>query len=652
MDAKRLVGGLALLGAAFAGGYVVGGGGVPTTPAPLEVVAEADQVEPQAPPGGELRASRPSLAPATAESALVPAALSAALAALPPLDVPPGDHLLEVIVRTDRGDPLSGVEVRLLPAALPDSLQWPADMTREQREQQSLATHVLYFTHAMRWQTEGRRVATTDADGCCSFERVHDVVHNLDAALDGWTIVPAPRSGSSSFRPGVLAELVAKPTSGVVLDVRLPDGSAPKLASAAFRTSRRERNKRWMEASPFVELDPDVYDLVVTAGEAGELRSAPQTITIERAQAPATVRVDLVERPTLRLRLDLDAAEKVHLLRVAWSPLPHGSPVSARALAHVRRPRALHARARSSFQHVEHGLEPGPYVLGVYRGYSKTPALVQGMEVGPGLTDVEVTLPLPERSEVAVLRVRGPDGQPLSPLEFRTSFRGKRSNGSASGVPYVERPDGEYWIYHQPVEGPTDGGRFSIAVAHRDLGTRVVTYEAGELVDQVVRFDEPGFVHVSVPGLAGHGLGDRVRVWLAHPEGRRDDTRLGPTLTGNGSARLAHLQPGIYRARLRIAYGQDDDLTVDVGDVEVRSGEQAVRLDMPPLQDVAFEGLGTDASLKRLADEGNEYDSIGLGPIAEGRAGLAGLPAGRYELRTGAKTVPFTLPGPSLVRVE
>ncbi|MGE0192581.1 MAG: hypothetical protein AB7T63_11135 [Planctomycetota bacterium] len=650
MDAKCLVGLLAVAGAAFAGGYVVGSGGAPTTPAQLAVGAEADHVEPQAPPGGELRASRPSLAPATAESALVPAALSEALAALPRLDVPPGDQTLDVVVRTDEGGPLPGVEIRVLPA-VPKSLQWPEGTSVEQQSQAPVAVQVMYLLNAVRWRTEGLCVATTNGEGRCRFERMHDVEHTVTGELLGWSIEPPP-GGSSAFRPGAPVELTAKPRSGILLDVRLPDGTVPEHATVLFRKSRRVRLKRWTAASPLVEVDPDTYELEVRAGEASELSSVSQSVTIERGATGTTLRVDLVERPTLRLLVSLDPTERVGMLTARWVRISAGSPLDARVLEQVGSPRILTGRLGATFKYAESGLQAGHYVLGVYRGSSKTPAHVQGVDIGPGLTDIEIQLPLPERSTYAVLRVQGPDGQPLSPLEFETRFQKKGWSGTSSGVPYIERPDGEYWVFHQYVDGSQEGGRFSITVEHRDLGSRVVTYAPGEVVDQEVRFDEPGIVDVSVPGVARYGLGERVRVWLGRPDARRREARLGRTVAGDGSARITHLQPGTYTARLLISYGEDDTLAIEAGEVDVRSGGQAIQLDLPSLHDVVFVGLGVRASLKRFAGEGNEYDSIAVGPITGRRAELTGLPAGRYELRTGLKTVPFTLPGPSLVRVE
>ncbi|MEZ6010046.1 MAG: hypothetical protein R3F05_20115 [Planctomycetota bacterium] len=590
------------------------------------------------------------MATAPGERALAPVALSKALADLPPLEVPPGDQTLDVLVRSDRGEPVPGVEIRLLPA-VPKSLRWPDGTTWEQQCQAPLAVQVMYFMNAVRWQTEGRRVATTDGEGRCRFERTHDVEHTLTAELQGWNIKP-PRAGSSSFRPGALAEFTATPLSGLLLDLRGPDGIAPERATVVFKTGRAEWTRRWTAASPLVEVPPDTYELEVKAGEAEELRSEPRSVTVGRGEGGTTLRVDLVERPTLRLRITFDPTEKVGLLRVAWSRLPEGVPVDANVLASVRRPEMLHQRVGSTFQHVEHGLEAGRYVLGVYRGYAKTPALVQGMTVGPGLTDFEITVPLPQRSEYAILRVRGPDGKALAPQAFRTRFTTKGQSGSSSGVPYVERPDGEYWVFHQPVDGTPEGGRYTITVDHRDLGSRVVTYEAGDEVDEEVRFEEPAFVDLSLPGLARSGLGERARVWLGNPDAGRGDARLGRTAVGDGPVRFTHLQPGLHQVRLLIAFGKDDTLAVVAGEVDVRSGEQALRIDMPELHDVAFEGLAPPASLVWIADEGRERYSISVGPLAGGSAKLTSLPAGRYELRSGGKTVPFTLPGTSLVRVE
>lgn len=643
-----------LLAVAFGGGMLVKGLDGPAGPDEAPGLGAGAGTVPTRGPGTSGAAPLAGTPPAPLLSsaradALAP--LRQVIEALPPLTIPRGTGVITGEVRTDEGAPLAGVVLTALPK-VPDDLGLSA--RRASREEVDVVAQTRDYIDHMRWAREARVHVTSAADGSGRLEGLADVEHRVSAALGGWQIRPAP-GAESNVRPGATVAFVATPRTQVSVEVLLPDGTVPEKAAVEFRSGSRTRRASWSAADPVLDVAPGTYEVSATSGEFDQLRSEVVPVEVEHGATPPTVRLVLGPRTVLRGTIVFPEGEAVSnvYVRVARVPAGRDPDVALLAQADGATPLVSAPGSVPSFQ--RNDLEPGTYLVGVARGWQGRTLATQVVEVTQGLTTVEVRVPALQRKEYAILHVTGPAGEPLTALEFSTGHVHDGGSSYGGNAVVFPRPDGEYWVLHHESAPDAKEGRFVIGIRHAQWGQRSVDYAAGSDPRLDVRFEAPAAIDVEVAGVARSPYAGRLKASLV-PAGA---TRLGVggqqatgPLDDDGHASLQGVQPGAYLLHLSLSSGPHDAAVVASEAVQVRSGEQRLRLVLPTLHEIEIQGLGGRGMIMMdRQDLEIRYFRTVLGDD-EGRAIVDGLPAGTYTLHEGRRSKQFTLPGTRVVVLE
>ncbi|MEZ6010045.1 MAG: hypothetical protein R3F05_20110 [Planctomycetota bacterium] len=563
---------IVLLGAAFGAGHMVGSSGAEHA-APDLATSSAPAGNASSPAATPLRGTRPALA-TTAGSTVASSQLVQAVQALEPIEVPVGSKRFDVHVETDLGAPLPGVLVRAVPE-LPKHLKWPEDMPWEERYAQDVATQLHYQANQIRWRQAAALEGTTDAAGTCVLEGALDAKYQIRATLEGWTI--SAKVGSAyNVTPDAELEFVAAPRTGAYVDVLMPDGAPAETAMLMFSTQGRGRGISWSSASSLIEMPPGVYELTVTSGAAQELRAPVQSVSISRDEPPPRARVQLAARTVIRGRVKR-SADDVPMLMVRIVRVPDGRQADDRLLDKSSDPEHAQSDDGRLATFMSPDLEPGRYLIGLYRGWNQPrPALTHVVDVVAGLNEVDLELPPPARGEYAIVRVRGPGGEPVAGAQFSTSYASGDSRTSSGGAMYVPRADGEYWVFHQNSDDPAAKGMWSIQVRHPRYGEVELSYTDRRRAEFDVQMQEPATGELLVKGLARSGVKDRVKVALIRDDGQRAFGSTGRGPDEEGRLPLVASQPGTYGVRLVVSYDGHNRAPVGAGSISVRSSKQDV----------------------------------------------------------------------------
>ena len=650
MDAKRLVGLLALLGAAFAGGFIVGGERTSSPDARQLLDVDVRHEDPSPVSRDRRQGAAPTLA-AGASLAEVPADLVAAIEALPPVDIPVGTKHIDARVVTDRGLPLAGVVVLAQPE-MPQALQWPEGMPSAEQTSEDIARRLRHMVNQIRWRNEATLQATTSEDGSCRIEGARDVTHYVSAELEGW-IIKGQLGAYYSVTPDAAIEFVAAPRTGIVADVLMPDRTPAESARIEFRSSNGGRTVGWRPAHPLAEVPPGTYGVSALAGVDTEYASPKQVVSVSRDEPPPDVQMQLQERTVLRGCILCDAYE-TGPLHVRLVQVPDGDRPDERLLEDHDATSEPVVRDGTPARFDVFDLMPGRYIVGVYRGRRDTPPIsTKVVELQSGRNAMEIGLPPPSRSDYAVLHVRDAQGRPLAGVSFSASMRGENGVISTGGSMSSARPDGEYWVRHVESGGQAKRRTWSIRVSHPEYGSQLVTYADPRNAVFDVKFEEPAVGLLRVRGVDQDVYRGRVSVSLARSDSGSSRHETGPArLDFEGRLRLDPLQPGTYEVRAHIAHGEHDAVWFPIDTVTLESGSQDVSVAMPALYSIEIAGLQRSAILVHQFDGKRGSHGIRLAPAAGRSVEIDGLPAGSYRLHVGGQRLEFSLPGTSVVTVK
>ena len=641
-----LLAGLLLLGGGFAAGHLVGAG----REAPPGDLPEAER---HAALGRRTEASPPRVEDASdgarLESGLAieMEGLRRAVDAVEAPEVLRGVGVITGRIATSDGEPVAGARLRAHPE-LPASLRRPQGASSDGED--DLTAEVHRYVRQRQWQRSARTEAYSAADGTYRLEKLLPGPHQVTATLDGWQLKPV--GNAWRVEPGSTMDFEARPQSKVIVQVFLPDGTQPEKAHIQFQTATLSSGRPWRRDAPELDLEPGTYQVKATAGAHQEYESGLATLSVERGGAPAALRLDLVARPTMLVRVAEEDGEPVGEVSVRAARLPTGREVD---------PALLDADTASAVG-VERGpdghefrladLSPGRYLVGAARQWRGPIVTWKDVEVGAGVVEVELVLPLPAREEYAVLHILGPDGAALEDVTFATGYTSASARGS-SGATVMRRPNGEQWVFHHGwSEVRKDEGRLWIEASHPVFGTQRVEYGVGAAPEVTLRFEEPGTLDVQVTGLVGSIYEGRVRARIesAGRDGRPVSNRNEGELDADGVSRLTGLQPGRYEVVLQLGSQRWRSRTIASKEVAIRSGPNRVTVPMPTLYEVAFEGLEQGGFVQ--GGTGSSLFHYILTPTKEGRALCDGLPAGAYTVRAGGRQKSFTVPGTATVILD
>jgi hypothetical protein len=297
-------------------------------------------------------------------------------------------------------------------------------------------------------------------------------------------------------------------------------------------------------------------------------------------------------------------------------------------------------------------LVPGRWLVGVVRGHRGGALDSQVVDVGKGVSVVELRVPALRPEEYVAVRAFGPDGSLLTDPRFGTGYASESAMSSGSSV-VIERPDGSHWVLHHPPNGTEPDAKNWIEVTSAGHGTLRHEYPAGRGGSVDLRFAVPARVEVEVTGLRGTRYEGRIQVSLEYPTtGRFGGGPAARPADDTGTFAVPSVQPGAFEVVLRLGSGRvSRSHDVNRQPVQVAPGLNRVTVALPELHAVTIEGAVGGAWLRRISAEGVRVHSAHLQAGADGRAVGDGLPAGEYEARSGSRRATFRLPGASVVRL-
>jgi hypothetical protein len=638
------IAGAVFLAGGFAAGYVVGQGG--------------DALDAEEPPELErLRTPRPATSPvrtlerqehsakeeAHLEStrAVELAPLRDLLDALPPIDAPRGSGVVTGSVQTPEGTGVAGVEITLHPSQ-PDQGKrgygWYDD--------EDLTVAAKHVIESLRWRRFARLQTVTGPDGAFRFDTVADLDHHADARREGWQIRPTDPRRSYQARPGATLDFIAHAVVRIPITIVMPDGSTPTTAMVMVAVNGGSSGTGWSAQRPYAELQPGTWEVTAQAGDAQQFKSEPQTVTVEAGVAPPPLRFELESTGGIRGKVEFAPGEVFQQGRVYLARIPKGQKPDPSRLATSEQSTHLQSWGGPSPTFTFSDLTPGRYLVGLGRTYQGAVTVTREVEVRHEVVEVVLEVPPLGREEYVVVSVLDPEGKPLAGAQLAV---GRESGGSrsSSGATVIEREDGTRWVLHQEGDADADTTWWVTAV-HPQYGKRRVEYGRTRASAVDLRFDKPGTLEVTVTGLVGTRYEGRMRAgltgWRSFP---------GDVLDGSGRVTLSGVQPGIYSLALNLGGDRGRGSQIHTEEVEIRSGENRLRIEVPPLYEVEVLGVQGRAYVRGTSNgPGRSRFSLNLNASADGRATIDGLPAGEYEVRSGRKRARFSVPGATTVRLE
>jgi hypothetical protein len=595
----------------------------PPAPPPAPAVKDAPVLQPAPAPRAEAHLPLPPATPGTTPNAL-DRALEEAVIKHP---LKPGNGELTGRIALEDGSPLPGIEVRARPH-LPGRFgtPWPE---MEQHLERQLAR--------IKQIQAGSSTASTNADGEFRLAGLVDARYFVTPISDRYHFSRKP---GGFARPGGHIEFVAIPASRVILSVLNPDGSQAAAALISGWGPGHFPDADWTPQAPPLKLVPGAWTLTAWEEKNGPVRSEQTRVYVPEAGAEVTAELRLQAlsgiagrflippalhqaRFEVRRVLEHDAEQ---LIPDERGFLPQGSDVRADGRFHF------------------YGLEQGDWIVALFEKRGRELAR-QTVSVGVGITEVEIPVPGPDIADFIPMRVFGPDGAILRDIEIRANAVPRRNVGAAS---LLWQPDGSVWLSKGRSRDVPGLEYWDIIVVHDRLGFIKQRYGADESRELEMRFQAPATLTVEIANAASHPRREYLSAWL------HDANRLfpysDPVNFGGEKAdeplkeryTFESLQPG--RHIFRVAYGRFSDPTMFAREVDLESGEQTLRVEIPVLHDLTME-------LPEV--EGVEHAMLFIlgQQLRSGKADeqrrvtWRGLPAGVYRV-----TVPHAL-GAMLVRV-
>jgi len=577
-----------------------------------------------------------------------PSDLSWYLDTIPKLDAPTGSGRITGVVRDAQGAPIAGVWI----VANGHGPGWSHQYERggDPPAERVIEDLIREEVQHELWSREVRRTATSGVEGRFTIERVPDLSYSVEGYKRGYAF---ESDDAWEARPG--SEVHFTGTPQVRLKVKL-DGFTPKLDDdLRIEWTRFENNsartssaERWSPERPWVTLGVGEYRLQAKV-RRGEVfgASEAQRVTLVAGQNPTPLHLPIRFAATIRVRISTppgfaDNKISVSAQRLGARGEAIGRPETDRATAPLVIP----------------GLEPGTYEVTAAWVADRSGGTTKRVEVGGGISEVELELEAPDPKKWIVLRVEGADGEVLQDARYGQKFSAGTGDGHGSGMlDVIHHQDGRCFL--APLDTDGMSGTFEVDVSHKDYGrlTRAVVPSAEDPV--VIRFAAPAFVDATVSGYAAAGCRCRLRL-VPESEGSwqwgHDSTAEEPKLATDGTQRLGPAQPGAHNLVLfletkdaeaipgggwtRVAYLAHDR-------VVLQSGVRAVRIGIPQLHTVRVKWVGEGKRSFRLRPVTKEQlvrRNEWVGTVGDdGFAEFRFVPAGNYEVNGQRIEVPKQL---------
>lgn len=567
-----------------------------------------------------------------------------------------GEGRIEGRITTLDGAPVAGVLVRATRRPAGTTHVGKSRLARGAPPVESLESALERAADAWR-DRNGRTVeASTGPDGRYELRALPRGFWRLDAWYDGSYVEPA-RGSAMAIEPDAVVDFFATPAARIVVDVRLPDGTAAESAAlhvtTASASSRGSSIHGWARAEPEIRLPPGMHTLSATLGEHEVGPEWP--VMLSSASVPVDAAAG--ERSTVQLRL---AAVRGIEGRVV-APSGSDSRGFVRAV-HVAKKSdaealALLAKARGGeTQHIDVegeftliDLAPGRWLVGFSRDWQDTILAHAFVEVGDGMVKCDLVVLPADATKAVVVTVSDPEGRPVRDVEFiwDVECEDEWREHCTAGAEFD--PVGE-WRVRLPAAEEVDlatrwpdGVQARLLVASPRFGQLVLDVESGTR-RLAVRFDAPARVRATVAGYRGSGFEGRVMLTLQRTGDDESGTGWSDSdrVHEDGTRAFPPVQPGDYELLLTLSDPHDWHGCIATFPLQLGSGDHAATIEFPPLHDVVIEVPGAAAGSIHLAHD-EEMIWLHEELDASGRASFEALPAGEWTVSLNAMGDPGEL---------
>jgi len=583
--------------------------------------------------------------------------------ALDAIEVPswsPGRGTITGVIRTDEGEPVSGVLVRA--ERIASSRSSGSLHRNDHQEERPLEDRVRELVLKLKREEASGVETLTGDDGRYVLSGISDDRHRMHATRAGYKIVQisvglrAPRVSA-----GAVIDFEANAAVKVPVRVYRADGSVPKGASIIAIGRRGEKVlfaiEGWTSKRGFIILRPGSYTL--TVGPSGSEISAewPRVVASFVAGAAAdAVIIRAHSVPGIKGNIIIPEGEMASQVRVYHLGFKTQIP-DTRALLDGGKEVSVHALSKHQF--IFSPLKPGRYLVGATRtpGRIETSATI---DVGEGVASLDLTLPAAEARDCVVVHALDPGGDPLDGVSFSV----RRSMGGSDFRSYgavVKQEHGVYWVLHHATAGETDpppAARWFVSARSAVHGQKEVEYRRGPSSEVTIRFAAMGTLTANLEWGVDRALAGRLQLSLEAPVrgglGWNSDGLPSGDPDRNGQVELSPLSPGTYRLVVGLKTGRGQTGALSAKLVDVASGPNRVTVRVPKLHTLTLlipgSKPGAPCTLSGV-DPGMELmlrEAVGK----EGRVTFEMLPAGTYVVSSGqggATAMEVTVPVPGVV---
>ncbi|MCZ7608100.1 MAG: PDZ domain-containing protein [Planctomycetota bacterium] len=584
----------------------------------------------------------------TRESAKKPAAgssLADLIAAADTLPLPKGDGVITGVVRTQAGEPLAGVTITATPS-YPEERNWSGlDTEARIREQ------IRYE----KWRELARRNVVTGADGNYRLEGLAlKTDYSVWAELEGWRFERTPHR--NYFQAGMEANFKALVNIMVPLEVRLPDGRAPRQAEVKFHKAGEENSvfaTRPRNGTGVIGLEPGDWVASAKAGDAWEYESELVTFKLAAGQAPPALVFELKGRSGLQGKVSVPAGYRFESLEVVVLPGEGVEPpplLTASMLESKVAEVVVWPREAWSFQVLD--LAPATYRVVLH--YGNRVLDWRNVTVGGDLAACDLAVPPARAEDYFAVRVYDPEGEATDAVQVYLAVTSDQHGYSGWSEQYRPEPDTRLiWIRRVTLEEligeHAEQWMYTITVRSKKYGQLSQPYAPTDRHELVFRFQHPAHVTVTVPGYNEHDLRERL-TWSVVEVGKEgrlfrrwERERLG-TSWNVAPLKFGPLVPGRYELVLmfEMKHSKRELLRRPI---DLAGGENAVSAEVPSLYTLTVrcrtkaeaEGVSLYRGTSRYATWEDEV--VREGAVAR----FLELPEGEYRLETGAGTLALEL---------
>ena len=584
---------------------------------------------------------------------------------VPSIELPRGLAVIEGMVSTKDGEPMSGVEVHALPLK-------PAMKTSRSSSDPMVSTarrdlRKVLDEAAQDWaESEGAaRSAVTGPDGKFRIEGLVDLDFRVRAQREGYSFNTREFSVvNPTDQPDAVVKIIAEELVGIRVSIVDESGVPLERAIVTVDGGRLE----WTAENPLVYSASKQFSVQAYAEPVATTRGS----RIAR-QVSESVNVDAVADPDKLVVLTLEEACIVtgnivgEMVKSSdWNsvyavPLRVDEPFDDS----VAQSDDIETYAREdSFAFGD--LMPGRYAICLI-GPGDMAVDYEILDVKPGLVEITLDREVFDASKYLVVRAVSPRGTPIEKFGSRFEYQKDGGEVTDTWMSSSSMPDGskimdvaEFREFDYD-EWPS-GTKASVLVTSSVYGRVRVPLSSGQR-EAVAQFVEPCELTVRLAGDFSMG-GFSIRV----KEGGTDRTeppqlamarqgrgRRSPRIDSRGVAKFRALGPGPIIVSLnQTGYWWRGGRELVEEELILTGAEHEVTLEVPDVS--PLEVLVTPCSERRYLslttkdEDGEEHNVGSMNTTEDGRATFRGLPAGEYEVldgKSGAKLT-ATVPGPEL----